>query len=122
MMFVLVVVGTAEPVRAGGYHPNPIVAENALAGTSAWHGASSTPQAIEGYVSEVSAAPGDTIHFHISTRPAARYRIELYRLGWYGGRGGRLVACLPSCNRDTNSGMQALPPQPNSADLQAPGR
>src|SRR5947207_15019614 len=88
MIFVVLVVGTAEPVRAGGYHPTPIVAENALAGTSAWHGAASRPQAIEGYVSEVSAAPGDTIHFHISTRPAARYRIELYRLGWYGGRGG----------------------------------
>ena len=122
MIFVVLVVGTAEPVRAGGYHPNPIVAENALAGTSAWHGASSTPQAIEGYVSEVSAAPGDTIHFHVSTRPAARYRIELYRLGWYGGRGGRLVACVPSCDRDTKGATQALPPQPNNADLQPPVR
>jgi hypothetical protein len=52
---------------------------------------------MDAYTSEVSAAPGGIVHLHVSTTPAARYRIEIIRLGWYGGAGGRLVDCLPSC-------------------------
>src|SRR5581483_3894666 len=38
--------------------------------------------------------------------PAARYRVEVYRLGWYGGSGGRLVACTPSCDGDEAGSAQ----------------
>ena len=49
---------------------------------------------IEGYVSHASARAGETIRFHVSTNPVARFTIDLYRLGWYGGDGGRLVERL----------------------------
>ncbi len=49
---------------------------------------------IEGYVSQTSARAGETIRFHVSTNPAARFTIDLYRLGFYGGDGGRLIERL----------------------------
>jgi hypothetical protein len=63
---------------------------------------------IEGYASEVSVARGDIIHLHVSTLPAARYRVELYRLGWYAGYGGRLVDCVPSCRADKQGTAQPV--------------
>jgi hypothetical protein len=32
--------------------------------------------------------------------PPGHYRLDIYRLGWYGGVGARRVACLPSCSQD----------------------
>ena len=75
---------------------NPIPAENAQQGTTEWAGPDVRGTAIQGYSSEVSVAPGGTIHFHISTQPAEAYNIHVFRLGWYGGLGGRLLACIPA--------------------------
>src|SRR5579885_3012494 len=87
---------------------SPVAAENALPGTvQGLLQATATGGSIEGYASEVSALPGDTIHLHVSTSPAAPYRIEVYRLGWYGGTGSRLVRCVPSCG-----GFEQGQPQP----------
>jgi hypothetical protein len=89
---------------------NPVAAENALPGTSAWNTVQAAFRSIEGYTSEVSVAPGDTIHFHVQTEPLARYRIDLYRLGWYQGLGARLIICLPACDRDEQGASQPVPP------------
>jgi len=62
----------------------------------------------------VSVLPGQRVHFHISTAPAARYRIVLYRLGWYHGAGGRLLACIPGCKKD-RQGMAQPQPHPDPA-------
>ena len=89
---------------------NPIAIENAKPGSSGWTVRQANFRYIEGYTSEVSAAPGETVHFHVQTDPAATYRIELYRLGWYGGAGGRLVACLPACDGEKAGAPQPVPP------------
>src|SRR5262249_5372169 len=91
---------------------NPIQAENAQGGTTAWQTPDEDGPAIEGYASEVSAVAGDTIHFHVSTTPASRYHIEVYRLGWYGGAGGRLLACIPTNCDDSRSGRPQAAGQP----------
>src|SRR5262249_26297829 len=72
---------------------NPVSAENALAGTdpSTWLPPTYPPTRIEGYASETSVLPGADVHLHVSTADGDRYRIEVYRLGWYGGRGARLL-------------------------------
>lgn len=49
---------------------------------------------VEGYPSRTSVAPDESLDFHVSTAPAANYRIDVYRLGWYGGAGGRRIASL----------------------------
>lgn len=47
-----------------------------------------SPQ-LEGYVSEVSAYPEQTLQFMVSTDPARKFTIDLCRTGYYGGAGGR---------------------------------
>ena len=49
---------------------------------------------IEGYCSHTSARAGETVHFFVSTNPASAFRMEIYRMGYYGGTGGRLVQSL----------------------------
>jgi hypothetical protein len=46
---------------------------------------------IEGYCDRVSVRAGETIRFFLSTNEPARARIDLYRMGFYGGSGARLV-------------------------------
>jgi N,N-dimethylformamidase beta subunit-like protein len=93
--------------------PNEIQLENAKAGTTSWQRPQAPPPTIEGFASEVGARPGDTLHFHVSTSPAGQYRIEIYRLGWYGGAGARLLACLPSCTT-TEQGKPRAPGKPDA--------
>ncbi|MBI1903321.1 MAG: twin-arginine translocation signal domain-containing protein [Planctomycetia bacterium] len=46
---------------------------------------------IEGFVSDASLRAGETLELFVSTRPAAPFRVDFYRLGHYGGAGGRLM-------------------------------
>ena len=87
---------------------NPVQAENAQPGSTGWRFRPAAQHAIEGYASQASAAPGDTLELHVSTAHAASYRIEIYRLGWYGGAGGRLMACAPASCADEPGRPQAL--------------
>ena len=49
---------------------------------------------IEGYASRQSVAAGETIDFMVSTNPSARFKIEVFRSGYYGGRGARHMTTL----------------------------
>ncbi|HUS34848.1 MAG TPA: N,N-dimethylformamidase beta subunit family domain-containing protein [Verrucomicrobiae bacterium] len=49
---------------------------------------------IEGYCSRTSLRAGETIEFFVSTNPATTFRIEIYRMGFYGGEGGRKMTEL----------------------------
>jgi hypothetical protein len=74
-----------------------------------------------GYASEVSMLPGQVVHFHVSTTPAARYQIYIYRLGWYGGNGARQVACIPSCKKTKQGQPEPTPaPDPKTGMVRAP--
>jgi hypothetical protein len=46
---------------------------------------------IEGYCSQNSVQAGETIEIKVSANPAAKFTLDLYRMGYYGGKGGRLV-------------------------------
>jgi hypothetical protein len=84
--------------------------ENARPGTRAWWGITHAPPgAIEGFSTQTSAAPGGTLELCVSTNPAARYRITVYRLGWYGKAGGRQIARLPG-----NMGLARPTPEPDA--------
>jgi hypothetical protein len=94
---------------------NPVQRENRRAGSKSWSlDQTAPPRRIEGYASEVSVLPGQKVHFHVSTTPVARYRIVLYRLGWYQGAGARIIACIPSCTSD-RPGIARLQPRPDPA-------
>lgn len=49
---------------------------------------------IEGFCSHASIKAGEKLSFHVSTNPASPFRIDLYRMGFYGGAGGRLMQSL----------------------------
>lgn len=46
---------------------------------------------IEGYCSRQSVKAGEVLDIFVSTSPAARFHIEIFRTGYYGGRGARLM-------------------------------
>ena len=62
-----------------------------------WRPMSSSPRTkyrcpwIEGYASRTSVRPGELITLHVSTNPPSTVHIDIYRLGYYQGHGGRLV-------------------------------
>ena len=49
---------------------------------------------IEGYCSRQSLKAGEALDIFVSTKPAARFHIEVFRTGYYAGRGARLMATL----------------------------
>ena len=51
---------------------------------------------IEGFVSRTSLFPGESIDFKVSMDPPGRFLIDIYRMGYYGGTGGRHMARLGS--------------------------
>ncbi|MEU4424430.1 DUF4082 domain-containing protein [Actinoplanes sp. NPDC024001] len=69
---------------------NPVVCENSKAGTDSevwdeiWGAGDHT---IQGFATEASVNVGQPISFKISA--AGAYRIDIYRLGWYQGKGAR---------------------------------
>ncbi len=73
---------------------NPIQTENALTGTRDWQivpKRAGLNRKIEGYASATSVNIGERITFHVSIDSGTRFAIEIYRMGWYNGDGGRLV-------------------------------
>jgi hypothetical protein len=82
--------------------PNPIELENAKAGSTDWqltrvrvdkNPGFRTPW-IEGYCSKQSVAANETIDIMVSTDPPRPFKIEIFRTGYYGGRGARLMSTL----------------------------
>ncbi len=70
-----------------------VKAENEKPGNRGWNLTNTTnqaPGAIEGYADHVSAVQGDTVTLFVST-VAPTFHVEAYRMGWYGGDGGRLI-------------------------------
>lgn len=80
---------------------NPIIAENKLTGATDWQltrvradsGGFRSPW-IEGYCSKQSVKTGESIDIMVSTRPVAKFKVEVFRMGYYGGRGARLMTTL----------------------------
>jgi hypothetical protein len=64
--------------------------ENARPGDHAWVLTDAADHEIEGYASATSINRGETIRFFINTIDPS-YTIDIYRMGWYGGTGARLV-------------------------------
>lgn len=83
-----------QPVAA--QTDNPIARENAKPGTTAWELTDPAyNREIEGYASKTSVARGSSISFYVNTT-ARSYTLEIYRLGWYNGAGGRQMTSAVS--------------------------
>jgi len=74
---------------------NRIVAENCRAGnpSTEWDVNGAGDPKIQGFATDISVNAGESISFKVGTGSPA-YRIDLYRLGYYGGMGARLAATI----------------------------
>ncbi|MEP6597516.1 MAG: hypothetical protein ABJA71_16295, partial [Ginsengibacter sp.] len=99
---------------------NKIVTENLLPGTTDWlinvkydtcpppdHRYCRRPQ-IEGYCSQTSVSQGDSLNLYVSTNPASQFTIDIYRMGYYGGKGGNLKKHI-----DSLQGKEQRSPDPD---------
>jgi hypothetical protein len=106
-------------VPTTGLQPT-VAEENAHPGTTAWRlpgpaadvGGLSYGSAI-GYVAEQALRPGQTERIYVSALGARRVQISVYRMGWYGGTGGREVlagdslpiVAQPPCTHRAETGL-----------------
>lgn len=93
---------------------NEIACENTKTGnpSSEWAitGAGST--SIQGFATDISVNRGSTIGFKVKTTSTS-YRLDIYRMGYYGGMGARKVATVnpsvfptqPACLNDATTGL-----------------
>ncbi|WP_307147285.1 N,N-dimethylformamidase beta subunit family domain-containing protein, partial [Rhizobium tibeticum] len=94
----------AQNLAAAATADNPTVRENQQQGNpeSEWGIDGAGSSNIEGFATDISVDNGKTISFKINT-DSTNYRIDIYRLGYYGGMGARKVTTLQ------HTGLQAQP-------------
>lgn len=75
--------------------PNKIVLENMKQGNpqSEWGIVGDGDANIQGFATEISRNAGQTVDFKIATN-STNYRIDIYRLGYYGGDGARKMGTI----------------------------
>ena len=95
---------------------NPIVCENSLPGSpsSEWDISGAGSATIQGFATDISVNQGETVRFKVDT-DASAYRLDIYRMGYYGGMGARRVATIrpsvplpqnqPACLTDASTGL-----------------
>jgi hypothetical protein len=117
-------VAAASPIAApgaGGAPPlpcdtpaNKIVAENCLPGHTDWAISGSGSVNIQGFATDISVNLGQQVFFKIDT-PATDYRLDIYRMGDYGGAGARKIITIepsaslpqvqPACMSAASTGL-----------------
>jgi N,N-dimethylformamidase beta subunit-like protein/uncharacterized protein DUF4082/Big-like domain-containing protein len=123
--FVLALVATSLSVPSGAGPAsaaadpcapvvNPIACENSKTGTpqTTWDAAGSGSAAIQGFATAMSVNVGQTEQFKVDTTATA-YRLDIYRMGYYGGNGARLITTVnpvgrqnqPDCLSDPSTGL-----------------
>lgn len=78
-----------------------IVLENQKPGASDWQLTRVRPDRdgfrtprVEGYASKQSVKAGEAIEVFVSTNPPMPFKVEIFRTGYYGGKGARLLKTL----------------------------
>ncbi len=111
---------SVSPVAASP-DPNPITLENQLPGTVAWRlgvapgtqTANDVEKQVKGYASATSVNKGQSIDLMVTVNPAQSVTVQIFRMGWYQGLGGRLVATVgpipavaqPACPMQPDTGL-----------------
>ncbi len=92
-----------------------VIAENKKPGTTAWHlSGQANGASINGFANVTAASAGDKVTLYVTSH-AARYHISAYRIGYYDGKGGRLVwnsgelkgVVQPNCTLSAGTNMVA---------------
>lgn len=91
----VVVPRSAKPTPSNSPSPSPSPTQ--LAGTTAWQSnvsfAPTSP--VAGFADHSSVLPGETVRLYVGA-DAGPVAVSAYRMGWYGGTEGHLVATYPA--------------------------
>lgn len=98
-----------SPPNQDGKPENRITRENALPGATDWQltRVRTEPSdgvrcpAIEGFCTRQSVRAGESLGICVSTNPGMSFRLEIFRTGYYGGRGARLMQTFDSLKGQT---------------------
>lgn len=113
------VLTASEPQKPVRFPSERIVSENRKPGSTDWQltrvrldkGAYRSAW-IEGYCSHQSVEAGDKLDIMVSTDPPCPFQIEIFRMGYYGGRGARLMKTIGPLQ-----GIRQPIPQPGKKNL-----
>ena len=93
---------------------NEVACENSKPGNPAseWDITGSGSSALQGFATDISVNRGTTIGFKVKTASSS-YRMDIYRMGYYGGTGARKITTLnvsspttqPACKTDSTTGL-----------------
>jgi hypothetical protein len=103
--------GTPRSALGDAAQANLVVQENQRPGTREWMLQNTRVDAatryrspaIEGFVSHNSIRAGETLRIHVSTSPADTFQLDIYRMGYYRGDGGRHMLSLGPITSTTQS-------------------
>src|SRR6476661_8617539 len=87
-----------EPLEGRILLANQIVVENQLPGApqSVWGVVGAGDPTLQGFATDISVDHGQSVDFKINDSTSAPYHVDIYRMGYYGGMGARLVTTIPS--------------------------
>jgi len=105
-----------RPIARACSTGNVVVLENCYPGTTPWNVRNTATIAaggIEGFGTSPSIDKGQSVDLKVNSDDAATFRVEIYRMGYYGGTGARLFSTIrgvpgtrqPSCISDNNTGL-----------------
>ena len=85
--------------------PNRIVLENQLPGSPSteWDVNGAGTQDIQGFATRASLQPGQSVSFKVRLANPEPFRIDIYRLGYYGGAGARKVGSAVLVSSDAHT-------------------
>ncbi len=117
----------AAPCDGGG---NKIACENTKAGSPAsdWQIDGAGSANLQGFATDISVNVGATIGFKIDTS-LATVQIDIYRMGYYGGKGARKITSLtsisgtdqPACTNQASTGLVDCGNWSQSSNWTVPG-
>jgi Domain of unknown function (DUF4082)/Bacterial Ig-like domain/Bacterial Ig domain len=126
LLLAVPLIGLVAPAANAATCPvgaNAIACENLQPGDANWEVGGGGDPSIEGFATQMSVTPGQTVSFKIHTTSLVDgqegketlqgYKMDIYRLGYYAGLGGRLmqsnVAVTPklqsACITDATTGL-----------------
>jgi len=105
----------ATPGASSCSSGNAVVVENCRPGSTTWRVVNAGPVAsggIEGYATAASINKGESVDLKVDSGGAS-FRVEIYRSGYYAGRGARLFSTVrgipgspqPACVTDSDTGL-----------------
>jgi hypothetical protein len=102
--------GVPPPTNTPQRKIRTIAEENQLVGDDGWKiDRPALIGEISAYCGQVSVQRGDTLAVHVSTMTdGAKYEADVYRMGWYGGAGGRNVRSIKNIDGENQGRWDPL--------------